>query len=114
MKYILPILLLTLLGCASVPQSNTDKWEHVKNLTGDALIEKLIQFGDPEIAEMKERRRNIQLEIAALAPKVPNSEEAEREQAIKKAIEDTFTQRLRELAIERKMLLWKLVNSKEK
>jgi hypothetical protein len=114
MKYIIPILILVFTGCATTTYPEASKWKAVENLVGEPLVEKLIELGDAELAELAERRRNVRLEVASTHAKGKSSEEAAREEAIQKAINAELSRHLKERAMERKMELWRLNNKTEK
>ncbi|HSI07997.1 MAG TPA: hypothetical protein VK985_05355 [Rariglobus sp.] len=132
MKYLVFVLPLLLAGCASrsgttaeharsqkaetpagepcITSSISDAdahlvWKKVENLTGEPLVDALISYGDIDLAELKERRRNVRLEIAALA--LEKISDQQKDQLIW-----TLTAKLHTEALERKMALWKAVQKK--
>jgi hypothetical protein len=129
MKYPVFVLLLLLAGCAGHSgttaehaQSQNDEnpkgerfttssisktdtyfaWKKIENLTGEPLADSLISDGDIDLAELKERRRNIRLELAA--PELEKRGDHQKDQRIRMLTEELHTE-----ALERKMALWKAV-----
>lgn len=134
MKYLLVVLLLNLVGCACrsgapggytqsrkvknligeslVTPLNTDAdahlaWKKIENLTGEPLVDSLISDGYIDLAELKERRRNVRLVIATWTTELKGNTTEE-------ALEWDLTQKLHTEALERKMAQWKAVQKKRR
>jgi hypothetical protein len=129
MKYPVFVVLLLLAGCASrssttVEHAQSQKvenptgesriasltskadahlaWNKIENLTGEPLVDSLISDGDIDLAELKERRRNVRLEIATWTTELKGNTTQEQ-------LEWDLTRKLHTEALERKMALWKAV-----
>jgi len=112
MKYALFIITLALAGCCATP-TESDRWKEIKDLTGEPLVIATLKDSEPAFSELYERRRSVGLEIARLEPEVKSSEEKARAYAIQKALYESFTQKLYEEALSRKMSIWKTTHTQK-
>ena len=111
MKYLPILVLLFVAGCCTKP-SESAKWKAIKDLTGEPLAAAIAKDSDPAFSELYERTRNIHLEVSRLEPESKLSEEKMRAYSLQKSLEQSFTQRLYDEALERKMAVWKSQNQK--
>jgi len=113
MKTYLLALSLVLGGCATHTNDEYATWRKVENLSGEALVAALADSGDSQLAEMRERQRNLRLEIESLEPEAAKDPEKENNVAVKTAIYNHLEELMNERALQRKMELWKAVQKKK-
>lgn len=82
------------------------RWGEIKDLAGEALVIALIELGDTELAELKERQKNLRLELTALEVESKTKPEIAGEYSVRKALEAHLTRKLHERALERKLAIW--------